>query len=153
MKVVAPGEELAFLHPLPVQALWGVGPKTLEKLHRRGVRTVADLADLDEQLGAGRRSAWPTARTSSGWPTGIDDRAVVPDQRAKSIGHEETFARDHHRFETLQHELVRLGDSVAAAAGRGGGRAHGVDQGAVRRLPHDHPRRSRCPPPSTPART
>jgi DNA polymerase IV len=45
---------------------------------------------------------------------GIDDRDVVPDQRAKSIGHEETFARDHHRFETLQHELVRLGDSVAS---------------------------------------
>ena len=38
---------------------------------------------------------------------------MVPDQKAKSIGHEETFARDHHRYETLHHELVRLGDSVA----------------------------------------
>jgi DNA polymerase-4 len=44
---------------------------------------------------------------------GIDDRDVVPHQRAKSIGHEETFARDHHHLDTLQHELVRLGDSVA----------------------------------------
>ena len=39
---------------------------------------------------------------------------VVPDQRAKSIGHEETFARDHHRLDTLQRELVRLADAVAA---------------------------------------
>jgi DNA polymerase-4 len=38
----------------------------------------------------------------------------VPDQRPKSIGHEETFAHDHHELATLQHELVRLGDSVAA---------------------------------------
>jgi DNA polymerase-4 len=39
---------------------------------------------------------------------------VVPDQKPKSIGHEETFASDHHRLDTLQHELVRLGDSVAS---------------------------------------
>ena len=45
---------------------------------------------------------------------GIDDREVVPHQRAKSIGHEETFARDHDSLDTLQHELVRLADSVAA---------------------------------------
>jgi DNA polymerase-4 len=113
VKVVPPGEELAFLHPLPVQALWGVGPKTLEKLHSRGVRTVAELARLDD------RSAQDLLGVANGahlqrLARGIDDRPVVPDQRAKSIGHEETFARDHHRFETLQHELVRLGDSVAS---------------------------------------
>src|SRR5262245_55913243 len=39
VKVIEPGEELAFLHPLPVQSLWGVGPKTLEKLRRRGIST------------------------------------------------------------------------------------------------------------------
>ena len=113
VKVVLPGEELAFLHPLPVQALWGVGPKTLEKLHRLGVDTVADLASLDE------RAVVAALGTANGLHLrrlahGIDDRDVVPDQRPKSIGHEETFARDHHRLETLQHELVRLGDSVAS---------------------------------------
>jgi DNA polymerase-4 len=54
---------------------------------------------------------------------GVDDREVVPHQRAKSIGHEETFARDHHELASLQHELVRLGDAVATrlrAAGLAG---------------------------------
>ncbi len=113
VKVVEPGEELAFLHPLPVQALWGVGPKTLEKLHRLGIDTIADLAATAEH------SIVATLGAANGTHLlrlahGIDDRDVVPDQRPKSIGHEETFARDHHRFETLHHELVRLGDSVAS---------------------------------------
>jgi DNA polymerase-4 len=113
VKVVAPGEELAFLHPLPVQALWGVGPKTLERLHGRGITTVGDLAALEEPdaqqlLGSAAGShLWQLSQ-------GLDERDVVPDQRAKSIGHEETFARDHHRYETLHHELVRLADSVAS---------------------------------------
>jgi DNA polymerase-4 len=113
VKVVAPGEELAFLHPLPVQALWGVGPKTLEKLHRIGVDTVADLASLDERSIAAALGAANGAHLRR-LALGIDDREVVPEQRAKSIGHEETFARDHHSLDTLQHELVRLGDSVAS---------------------------------------
>src|SRR5262249_888405 len=46
--VVPPGGELAFLHPLPVQRLWGVGQVTTEKLHGRGVFTVRDVADLPE---------------------------------------------------------------------------------------------------------
>ena len=113
VKVVAPDEVLTFLHPLPVQALWGVGPKTLEKLHRIGVDTVADLASLDERDAGAALGAANGAHLRR-LAQGIDDREVVPDQRAKSIGHEETFARDHHRLETLRHELVRLGDSVAS---------------------------------------
>jgi DNA polymerase-4 len=121
VKVVEPSEVLAFLHPLPVQALWGVGPKTLEKLHRIGVDTIADLAGLDERAAIaalGAASGSHLRRLSMG----IDDRDVVPHQRAKSIGHEETFARDHHSLDTLQHELVRLGDSVAGRL-RGAGMA------------------------------
>jgi DNA polymerase IV len=122
VKVVEAGGVLAFLHPLPVQALWGVGPKTLEKLERLGITTVGELATQDE------RSLASSLGTAAGshlraLAMGIDDREVVPHQRAKSIGHEETFARDHHAFETLQHELVRLGDAVAArlrAAGLAG---------------------------------
>jgi DNA polymerase-4 len=122
VKVVEADEVLAFLHPLPVQALWGVGPKTLEKLHRLGVDTIADLAGLDERSTLAALGAANGAHLRQ-LSMGIDDREVVPHQRAKSIGHEETFARDHHHLDTLQHELVRLGDSVAArlrAAGMAG---------------------------------
>ena len=112
VKVVRAHEVQRFLRPLPVQALWGVGPKTLEKLHRIGVDTVGDLADLEE------RAALASLGAANGThlrqlALGIDDRDVVPHQRAKSIGHEETFAHDHHSFESLQRQLVRLGDSVA----------------------------------------
>ena len=113
VKVVSAEEVLYFLHPLPVSALWGVGPKTLEKLQRIGVDTVADLASLDERDAAAALGAANGAHLRR-LAHGIDDREVVPDQKPKSIGHEETFARDHHALATLQHELVRLGDSVAA---------------------------------------
>jgi DNA polymerase-4 len=112
VKVVEPGEELAFLLPLPVQALWGVGPKTLEKLVARGIRSVGDLADVAESdaatlLGdANGRHLWRLANA-------IDDRPVVPEQRPKSIGHEETFATDHRQLDTLRREAVRMADAVA----------------------------------------
>ncbi|MEO7555064.1 MAG: DNA polymerase IV [Acidimicrobiales bacterium] len=110
--VVEPGGELRFLRPLPVQALWGVGPKTLEKLRSRGITLVADLADMDESdavrlLGdANGRHLWRLAHA-------IDDRSVVAHQAPKSVGHEETFARDHHSIEPLRRELVRMSDAVA----------------------------------------
>src|SRR4051794_37187234 len=112
VKVVERGEELAFLHPLPVQALWGVGPKTLEKLRARGIRTVGDLADMDEDNAAvllGDANGRHLHRLSRA----VDDRPVVPDLQPKSIGHEETFARDHHRVDTLEREAVRMADAVA----------------------------------------
>ena len=112
VKVVEPGHELAFLHPLPVQALWGVGPKTLEKLRSRGIQKVGDLADLAEEAVVallGDANGRHLHRLSRG----IDDRAVEPELQPKSIGHEETFARDHHQLDTLRREAVRMADAVA----------------------------------------
>ena len=113
VKVVPADQVLAFLHPLPVQALWGVGPKTLERLHRMGVDTIADLAGLDQLTALGALGAANGAHLRR-LALGLDDREVVPERRAKSIGHEETFARDHHSLATLHVQLVRLGDAVAA---------------------------------------
>ncbi|HSP28993.1 MAG TPA: DNA polymerase IV [Ilumatobacteraceae bacterium] len=119
--VVASGEERSFLDPLPVQRLWGVGPVTLDKLHRIGIRRVGDFAEVDEPalaaaLGAGQ------ARHLLGLAQGIDDRPVEPEREAKSISHEETYATDKTEFEELRRELVRLADAVASrlrAAGVG----------------------------------
>ena len=110
---VRPGEEVAFLHPLPVSRLWGVGPKTLEKLERLGVRTVGDLAALDERIvvGALGRAAGThllaLARTE-------DARPVEVDRDPKSIVHEETYPTDVHLASEMRTKIVHLADAVAA---------------------------------------
>ena len=111
--VVEPDDTLAFLRPLPVESLWGVGPATLAKLHRIGVLTVADLADLPEEnvvaaLGRGQ------GRHLHALANGRDARSVEPDRATRLIGHEETFSRDHHHRSTLDHELVAFADAVAS---------------------------------------
>ena len=89
--VVAAGQEREFLDPLPVERLWGVGPVTLERLHRIGVRRVADFALVGESalvgaLGAGQ------AQHLVALSVGVDDRPVEPEREAKSISHEETYS-------------------------------------------------------------
>ncbi|MEO6124616.1 MAG: DNA polymerase IV [Ilumatobacteraceae bacterium] len=107
------GGELAFLHPLAVQRLWGVGPATLEKLQKFGVATVGDLYRLGEQslvVALGRSSGRHLYALSQA----IDDRPVETGRAMKSIGHEETFARDLFGQPELRTELVRLSDAVAS---------------------------------------
>ena len=113
VRVVEPERTLSFLHPLPVQALWGVGPATLARLGRMGVATVGDLAALPEAnvVAALGRSQ---GRHLHALANGRDPRVVEPDRRVKSIGHEETYARDHHRRGPLERELAGFADAVAA---------------------------------------
>jgi DNA polymerase IV len=89
---VAPGTSRAFLAPLPVSRLWGVGPKTEEVLKRHGLNTIGDVAtkELDwlvQRLGSSGQHFWELAR-------GIDERPVVPDHEAKSVGAQDTFEED-----------------------------------------------------------
>jgi DNA polymerase-4 len=118
---VRPGDELTFLHPLPVGALWGVGPATLARLQRLGVVTVGDLAAIDPAaLKASVGVAAGTHLHELSW--GRDDRPVESDRAMKSISHEETFPTDRFTTDELQRELSRLADGVAArlrAAGVG----------------------------------
>jgi DNA polymerase-4 len=109
---VLPGEELAFLHPLPVQSLWGVGPATLAKLEALGIRVVADLAALDENIVCSALGD-SHGRHLHSLSRGIDNRDVVPERIAKSIGHEETFSSDLATHEELRVQLVKLCDAVS----------------------------------------
>jgi DNA polymerase IV len=110
---VVVGRELEFLHPLPVERLWGVGPVTLERLRRLGVRTVAELASIDESAviaSLGKANGTHLLNLARG----IDDRPVEVNRELKSVGHEETFAHDLHDPADLDRELVRLCDAVAS---------------------------------------
>ena len=120
--VVAPGSELEFLHPLPVERLWGVGPATSKRLAGLGVVTVGELAALPEAtLVSAVGGAHGRQLHALAWNR--DERPVESQRVAKSIGHEETFPTDVTDLATLEHEIVRLADSVASrlrAAGRAG---------------------------------
>jgi DNA polymerase-4 len=110
--VVRPDDELAFLHPLPVEALWGVGPATAKRLHDVGVRTVGELAALDEEVVV-RRVGRAHGLHLAALARADDPGVVVPDRPAKSVGHEETFRDDLYDPATLQRHAVRMAESVA----------------------------------------
>ncbi len=93
--------------------LWGVGPKTLEKLERFGIRTVGDLAALDERSVVGRLGRASGAHLLA-LASGRDDRPVEVGRDPKSIGHEETYPHDLHELDDLERELVRLSDAVSS---------------------------------------
>jgi DNA polymerase-4 len=110
--VVPPGEEGRFLAPLPVQMLWGVGPKTRERLEALGVHTVGDLGSKDP--------AWleahfgPSGIELAARARGEDDRPVEESREARSMSSETTFARDVTDEAALRRTLQELADSVGA---------------------------------------
>jgi DNA polymerase-4 len=109
--VIREDEELAFLHPLPVGALWGVGPKTTTRLGRLGVTTVGDLAALPEgALTASLGQAMGRQLHRLAWAD--DPRSVEPDRVTKSISHEETYATDLRDLARLRRQVVRMADAV-----------------------------------------
>jgi DNA polymerase-4 len=110
--VVAADHELEFLHPLPVRALWGVGPVTGRRLAALGIATVGDMAALP--TGALERYLGTALGGHlAALSRGEDPRPVVPEQEAKSIGHEETFAADLWDHDQLRQHLLRMVDASA----------------------------------------
>jgi DNA polymerase-4 len=90
--VVPPGEEAAFLAPLPADALWGVGPRTAERLAELGIHTIGDIArwpEADLVRAFGKHGA-----DLSRHARGLDDRPIVIEHERKSVSQETTFARD-----------------------------------------------------------
>lgn len=89
---IAPGEERAFLAPLPVGRLWGVGPKTQARLSGFGIATIGDVAALDDSRAHELFGSWGAQIRNLA--RGFDDRPVEPERETKSISTEETFEYD-----------------------------------------------------------
>ncbi|WP_457098441.1 DNA polymerase IV [Microbacterium sp. P5_E9] len=123
--IVAEADTEAFLRPLSVRALWGIGPKAAEALDGRGIHTVADVLDtprpvLERALGPAMGARiWHLAR-------GEDPRRVDTHHVDKSVGHEETFHEDISDDAVLRSELRRLADKVGARL-----RAQGWEAGTI----------------------
>src|SRR5687767_14567334 len=118
--VVPPEGELAFLHPLPVERLWGVGRVTAGKLRSRGIRTVGHVARLDEALFVamlGRASG----RHLHALAHNRDPRPVQARRRRRSIGAQRALGRRPRSSEEIDATVIALVDRVARrlrAAGR-----------------------------------
>ncbi len=111
--VVPANGTLEFLHPLPLSALWGVGRRTAEALHRLGCRTVADVAGIPPP--ALRRAVGvASAQHLHELANGRDERPVVPDAPEKSVGAEQTFSHDVSDRAVLRRELLRLAERTTA---------------------------------------
>jgi DNA polymerase-4 len=108
--VVPPGEEAAFLAPLPTIALWGIGPKTAARLAENSVHTIGELAARSESeivqlFGKHGRDMIRRAH-------GIDDSPIIVEHEAKSISQEVTFARDVRDGEALRRTLQAMSEQV-----------------------------------------
>lgn len=108
--VVPLGQEAAFLAPLPVERLWGVGPATAQRLHALGIEAIGELAHLplhllEKEFGALGRVLYQRAR-------GRDDSLLTPHREPKSMGHEHTFARDLTTLREVQRYLLDLCERV-----------------------------------------
>jgi DNA polymerase-4 len=123
--VVPVAETLAFLHPQPVTALWGVGGKSEEKLQRLGLRTVGDVAHVPFDALARAIGPANAARLHElAW--GRDPRVIELGRDEKSVGHETTFETDVTDAVVLHRELLRLSDAVGARLRRAGVQARTV---------------------------
>ncbi len=111
--VVPADAVVAFLHPLPVGALWGVGEKTEDVLRKLGLHTVGDIAHTP--VSTLHRALGPAVGghlSALSW--GRDERVVVPHEPDKSIGAEETFSVDVDDPVVVARELLRLSERTAA---------------------------------------
>jgi DNA polymerase IV len=106
LTVIAPGKVEAFLHALPVDALWGVGPKTARKLRALGIERLVDLRACDParlRAAVGSLAEWLRQLAH-----GIDPRPVEPHRERKSAGSENTYATDLTDIDEIRAEVARM---------------------------------------------
>jgi len=109
--VVPPDDELAFLHPLPVERLWGVGPATARKLHSRGITTVREVAILPESILVSMLGR-AAGRKLHALAHNLDPRAVQTRRRRRSIGSQRARGRRPWSRDSVDADLVTLVDRV-----------------------------------------
>lgn len=114
LQSLAPGEEAAFLAPLAVGQLWGVGPKTQARLLERNIATIGDIAALSDEQTRAIFGSWGIELRDLA--RGIDRRPVETDRETKSISTEETFeydVRDERRLrEVLREQAIELAQKL-----------------------------------------
>jgi DNA polymerase IV len=112
LTVIAPERIEHFLQRLPVDALWGVGPVTARKLREAGIARLVDVRDAPDEVLRGTVGSWADALRQLAF--GVDERAVNPNQERKSIGCEETYAKDLAEIDPIRAEVERLARRTAA---------------------------------------
>ncbi len=110
--VVPSGEEAAFLSPLPADMLWGVGPKTFQRLADLGIHTIGDIAQWPENELI--RLFGENGRDLARHAKGIDNRPIVTERETKSISQEVTFSVDVRDDKVLQKTIREQASSVAS---------------------------------------
>jgi DNA polymerase IV len=110
--VVSPTRELEFLHPLPVERLWGVGKVTAAKLHERGITTVGQVAKLGEATLTGMLGK-ASGRHLYSLAHNKDPRRVQVGRRRRSIGAQRALGRSSRTPEDMEAVLAQLIDRVA----------------------------------------
>lgn len=109
--IVPPGDERKFITPLPTSALWGVGPKTAQRLEEMGIKTVGEIAASPES--ALIRVFGKHGRELVYRSHGIDDRPIITSHEIQSVSQETTFAQDISDEENLRKTLSILTGAVA----------------------------------------
>src|SRR6476659_1836558 len=112
LTVIAPERVERFLQKLPVDALWGVGPVTADRLRQRGIERLVDVRSAETSVlreAVGNHVGWLRRLAD-----GIDDRPVVSDRAAKSCGTENTFSKDLTSLDEIRHEVDQMARDDAA---------------------------------------
>ena len=112
LTVISPERVEPFLHQLPVDALWGVGPVTAKKLREKGIDRLVDVRTADVQL------LRDTVGSLADWlrqlAAGVDERPVVPNRETKSSGTENTYPDDLTDIDVIRHEIADMASHAIA---------------------------------------
>ncbi|MDQ7014353.1 MAG: DNA polymerase IV [Planctomycetota bacterium] len=124
LTIITPDRVQEILDPLPIGRMWGIGPAAEKRLHKLGLRTFAQLREIDPIALRSSLGSW--GERASRLARGEDDRPVVCDREAKSVGHETTFHADLNDADDVRAVLLQLTEDTARRLRRKGRSARSV---------------------------